>query len=80
MSRFLTILALSAVVLVPPSMRADDKRYYDSEHKDYHVWDAKEDAAYRHYLEEKKIAYHEWSKAPRREQRDYWAWRHQHPD
>jgi hypothetical protein len=44
------------------------------------VWDAKEDAAYRHYLEEKKIAYHEWSKASRREQRDYWAWRHQHPD
>jgi len=67
-------------VLVPPSVRPDDKRYYDASHKDYHVWNAKEDAAYRHYLQEKKIAYHDWSKASRREQRDYWAWRHQHPD
>jgi hypothetical protein len=49
-------------------------------HKDYHVWDAKEDQAYRRFLEEKHMAYHEWSKASRREQREYWAWRHQHPD
>lgn len=80
MSRFLSGLLLSAVVLVPPSVRADDQRYYDAQHKDYHVWDAKEDAAYRRYLEEKHIAYHEWSKASRREQREYWAWRHQHAD
>ncbi len=80
MSRFLAILALSAAVLVPSAMRAEDQRYYDAGHKDYHVWNAQEDRAWTRFLEEKKIAYHDWSKASRRERQEYWDWRHQHPD
>jgi hypothetical protein len=80
MSRFLSILALSVVVLVPPSVRADDHRYYDREHKDYHEWNEQEEQAYKRFLQEKHREYHEWSKASRREQQEYWNWRHEHHD
>lgn len=80
MSRFLSILLLSSIVLVTPALRADDQRYYDKDHKDYHTWNQQEDRAYRKFLEEKHRAYHEWSKATRREQQEYWNWRHSHPD
>ena len=80
MSRFLSILLLSAVVLMPPSVSADEHRYYDRDHKDYHDWNEQEERAYRRFLEEKHREYHEWSKANRREQQEYWNWRHEHRD
>jgi hypothetical protein len=38
------------------------------------------DRAYRKYLEEHHKKYHEFSKAKRKEQEDYWDWRHSHPE
>jgi hypothetical protein len=31
-------------------------------------------------MAEKHIQEHEWAKANRKEQADYWNWRHSHPD
>jgi len=88
MRRYLTTFLLGATLCLPVAAplavyaggHGHDKRYYDAEHKDYHYWNAQEDRAWRHWLEVNHHAYHEWAKANRREQREYWAWRHDHPD
>lgn len=57
-----------------------DHRIYDPVHKDYHNWDAREDAAYRRWLEEKHEAYVEYNRLDHKRQDDYWKWRHKHED
>jgi hypothetical protein len=56
------------------------RQYEDHTHKDVHQWNSKEDQAYRRYLEGHHKKYHEFSKASKRQQSDYWNWRHNHPD
>lgn len=51
-------------------------RFYDREHKDYHNWDDNEDQYYRRYLGERHREYRPFERASRREQREYWNWRH----
>jgi hypothetical protein len=55
-------------------------RIYDTEHRDYHAWDGREDRAYRSYLGERHENYREYGKLDRDQQSDYWKWRHDHPD
>jgi hypothetical protein len=55
-------------------------RVYDEPHRDYHRWDAREERAYRVYLGEQHREYREFGRLERREQDEYWAWRHGHPD
>jgi hypothetical protein len=57
-----------------------ERRVYDREHKDYHVWDDAEDRLYHTWLETKHFVNREFSKLNRTEQRDYWRWRHDHHD
>jgi hypothetical protein len=56
------------------------KRYYDSEEKVYHSWTPQEDRAYRLYLGEVHRDYVEFPKVKVTEQREYFKWRHGHPD
>lgn len=58
----------------------DHARYYDGNHKDYHVWNDGEDRSYRIYLGERHRDYREFHLTTQREQKDYWNWRHAHPD
>jgi hypothetical protein len=57
-------------------------RYYDADHRDYHRWDGDEDRAYRVYWGEAhpREPYREYGRLNGGEQRDYWNWRHGHPD
>jgi hypothetical protein len=55
-------------------------RYYDEYHGDYHYWDAGEDRSYRVWLGERHYDYREYNKLNKDQQRDYWNWRHDHPD
>ena len=55
-------------------------RVYDASHRDYHHWDRREDASFRVYLGERHIEYRDFNRLNAREQGDYWAWRHDHPD
>ena len=84
MRRYLSTLLLGVAMCAPVVMRAADdhpKRYYDRDHKDYHEWNEQENRAYRHWIEEERHReYHPWERAKRDEQRDYWRWRHEHPD
>jgi type III secretory pathway component EscR len=82
MRRFLGALMLSGVLMAPIAMQAkDDHRVYDRDRRDYHQWNEAENRAYRHWLtEERHHQWHDWNRASRAEQREYWRWRHEHSD
>ena len=85
LSAFVLTAALAttgSVVAVAATPKPQDVqvRVYDPGHKDYHNWDEREDRAYRHYIEERHEQYRKYEKLKEKEQRDYWNWRHSHPD
>ena len=57
-----------------------EHRVYDSDHRDYHTWDQREDEAYRQWLETKHGTYVEYEKLNHKMQREYWKWRHEHEE
>ena len=77
-------LAAPVVTLAGPATQDQDNhdrdRVYDREHKDYHQWDDHEKDAWGRFLAEKHRKEHEFAKASRKEQDEYWNWRHSHPD
>jgi hypothetical protein len=90
-SRYLSFLFLTAALTasaVPKGAAAqevvvtqgDHTRYYDRNHRDYHEWNDREDRSYRVYLGERHRDYREFRLTTRRQQSDYWNWRHNHPD
>src|SRR5258706_11583556 len=58
----------------------ETQRYYDPDEKDYHEWGTSEDRAYRVYLEEKHRDYVEFPKVKEKDRKEYYKWRHGHPD
>src|SRR5205823_6118211 len=54
--------------------------YEDRINDDRHEWNESEDRAYRRYLDENHHKYRDFAKANRREQENYWKWRHNHHD
>jgi hypothetical protein len=83
LSTFVLTAALAttgSVVAATPKPQEVQVRVYDPGHKDYHNWDEREDRAYRHYLEERHEQYRKYERMKEKEQRDYWNWRHSHPD
>jgi len=81
-----TLLALflgaAALTIAPQGVRAEDHRYYDRDHKDYHAWNEPEQRAYHHwYMEERHEAkFRDYNRLNRADQRAYWQWRHEHAD
>jgi hypothetical protein len=75
-------LFVATTFIAPVTMRADEheRRYYDKEHRDYHTWDDHEDRAYRVYLGEQHREYREFRVVRPVHQREYYRWRHEHPD
>jgi len=57
-----------------------ERRYYDRDGHDYHSWNDHEDRAYRAYLQERHREYREFRVVRRPQQREYFRWRHTHPD
>lgn len=82
MLRYLSTLILGAALLAPVAALADDhdRRYYDRDRRDYHVWNSGENEAYRRYLAEKRLENREFARLSRRRQSDYWRWRHEHEE
>jgi hypothetical protein len=94
--QILGALLLGVALVTPVALKAQDeskkttttttttstetKRYYDPVEEDYHVWNDQEDRAYRVYLQEKHTDYVEFPKVKVTEQREYFKWRHGHPD
>jgi len=86
--RYIASMFLTTALAVPASVLAAPKpqeasvqvRVYDKDHKDYHNWDDRENAAWGRFLAEKHRKEHEFAKANEKEQAEYWNWRHSHPD
>ena len=86
--RYISSLLLAAALAAPVAIMAtpgpnDDGvqvRVYDSHHKDYHNWDDHENRSWGLYLSNNHKKNHEFSKSSKREQSNYWNWRHSHPD
>jgi hypothetical protein len=75
-----TGLAASFLITIASSGCASRVRVYDEYHSDWHTWDHGEDVAYRRYWGERHEPYRDFNKLNKEEQRDYWNWRHDHPD
>jgi hypothetical protein len=86
--RYIASIFLAAGLVAPVSLMAAPKpqdakvqvRVYDKDHKDYHNWDDHENAAWGRFLVENHRQDHEYAKADKKEQKEYWNWRHSHPD
>jgi hypothetical protein len=84
--RFVSSLILAAAIVAPisliaaPGPQAISVKVYDRNHKDYHNWDDHENTAWGVYLSDNHKKSHEFAKSSRREQSNYWNWRHSHPD
>ncbi|HXA78601.1 MAG TPA: hypothetical protein VNV41_15820 [Candidatus Acidoferrales bacterium] len=86
--RYITSLFLAAALTAPVAIMAApipqeagvQVRVYDRDHKDYHNWDDHENRAWGIFLTNNHRKNHEYAKANRREQSNYWKWRHEHPD
>jgi len=75
-------LATPAVIMATPASNDDgvQVRVYDGRHKDYHNWDDRENHAWGIYLTNNHKKNHEYKDSKKREQSNYWNWRHAHPD
>lgn len=80
--RILGSAFLGAVLLISIASAgcAGRVRVYDADHSDYHNWNHDEDVRYRAYLNEHHEGYRDYNKLNKDQQKDYWNWRHDHPD
>jgi hypothetical protein len=62
--------------------RGKNHRVYDRDRKDYHQWNDSEDRAYRQWYEQRYHGkeYRDFNRLKRKDQDDYWKWRHQRGD
>jgi hypothetical protein len=85
-SLFLSSLFLSAALLAPMAIRANAApqsvsiRVYDRDHKDYHNWDDREVHSYTLFRAKHPKYNVTFTKTKHKQQREYWNWRHAHPD
>src|ERR1700721_1514075 len=78
--RYITSLYLAASLLAPvatlpapePQGANTQARVYDRDHKDYHNWDDRENQAWGTYQSDHHMKSHEFSKANKKEQSQYW--------
>ena len=87
-SGFISSLLLTAALAAPVAVMATrgpqeasvQVRVYDKNHKDYHNWDDNENRAWGQFLVVNHRDHHEYAKSNKKEQAEYWDWRHSHPD
>jgi hypothetical protein len=86
---FLSSIFLGAALIAPMAItvnaaapQAISVRVYDRDHRDYHNWDDREEHSYVRFRQEHPRHRYSvtFSKTRRGEQREYWNWRHSHPD
>lgn len=78
--RYKGTIFLVAASLAPLAISGCAARVYDEYHSDYHHWNDREERAYRMWLAERHYEYREYARLNKEEQRDYWNWRHNHPE
>ncbi|MDP9268203.1 MAG: hypothetical protein M3P27_07730 [Acidobacteriota bacterium] len=85
--RYLVSFLLFAALIVPVGLQAKDHcparegkhGYWDSDHKECHYWNDREDHSYKTWQTENKVD-RAYARLRAKQQRAYWKWRHEHPD
>jgi hypothetical protein len=80
MKKAIVWAALSVALLTPLAATAQDHRFYDRHHKDYHEWNDHEDRAWHMYWQQRHHGQVDWARANERDRQRYWDWRHSHSD
>lgn len=83
--RWFPSLLLAAALAVPMlatncAPHRTEYRVYDPYYSDYHVWNDNEGVYYRQWVHETHRHYRDFRKLRPEEQKEYWTWRHAHPD
>jgi proteasome lid subunit RPN8/RPN11 len=85
--RYISTLFLAAALATPVAILAAEPqnaslqvRVYDRDHKDYHNWDDNEARSYTTFRADHPKYNATFTKTNRKQQSDYWGWRHSHPD
>jgi hypothetical protein len=55
-------------------------RVFDADRSDYHTWDDHENGFYNQWVVETHRPHRNFEKLQKEDQRQYWQWRHDHPD
>jgi len=83
-SRCISSLLLSAVLAAPLITAGcavhGTYRTYDPYYHDYHRWDDHEAVYYHQWVVENHKPDRDYRKLNHDEQKQYWEWRHNHPD
>ena len=74
------VLATPVAIMAAAAPQSVQLQVYDRDHKDYHNWNDREDHAYRRYLTQQHQPYRVINKQSRKQQTQYWNWRHNNPD
>jgi hypothetical protein len=80
MKKLFLCAVLSVLAMMPLAVSAQDHRFYDRGHHDYHEWNDHEDRAWHMYWEQRHRHFIEWNTASEAERQRYWEWRHRHSD
>jgi hypothetical protein len=84
MNRVLLVAIFAgALTFVPGTATAQDhgnRSYTDSAHGDKHEWNSKEDDSWKRYRNEHHIKQEDFARLKRKQQEEYWKWRHEHAD
>jgi hypothetical protein len=77
MYKFISSLVLGACLLTPVTVLNAQDHHQDARE---HQWNDGENASWHQYLKEHHKKDHDWEKAKKKEQTDYWKWRDEHRD
>jgi hypothetical protein len=70
-------LLLIGTAWISAGCASHNNRYYDPYYRDYHVWRRDDGAEYRRYRMERRLPHRDFRRLDRRQQEEYWRWRHQ---
>ncbi len=73
-------LLFGQMTIIPTAVRAEEHRYHDRDRHDDHVWNDREDRAYRMWLKETHRKHRDFDRLREEDRQAYWAWRHEHSD
>jgi hypothetical protein len=84
MNRVLLVAIFASAISVLPStaiaQEHGTRTYDDYGHKDKHEWNSREDDAWKRYRDEHHVRQEHFDRLKRKQQAEYWRWRHDHPD
>lgn len=80
-SLFLVSVVLALPLATVGCAERHSYRAYDPYHRDYHRWDDHERGYYNQWVvETHRDAHRDFRKLDKERQKEYWNWRHNHPD